>query len=269
MSALAPAITPRDGAAGEYGLLGAVGPYRGCRHLCRYCYVWRRASRDPRGFREAKPVKDFLTRLELSAAKLAGDPRLVFLSFGCDPYQPLEARDHLTRQGLEILAKHGLRPRILTKGGRLALRDLDLFLALAAELWATLTTLDLNRAHLWEPGAAPPADRLDMLHSAWAAGIRTGCSLEPCIYPQDSLEVITRAAPFVRHFALGKLNHMTLGEVRQVDPNIERPDWRAYLGDAVALLERLGYRRLRDPHEPVERMARTYYVKQALRDAAV
>ncbi len=264
-----PIIHSPGGAAGEYAQLALRGPYVGCAGACRYCYnhLTRPISEGQwRG--NVRPLKDFTARLDKAAAALAGDPRRVFIAFGCDPCQPVDADLELTAQALEILARHGLAPHLLSKFGAAALRHLP---ALArcprSRCWTTLTGLDPERAARWEPGAPPPAQRVEFL--AWAAelGVDTGLSLEPTIHPAATLEVIETVGHLARHISLGKLNHMTLGAVRAVDPEARRVDWPAFRALAVRLLEAQGRTRLLDPHQEVGPGVRTFYIKRDLEAA--
>jgi len=264
-----PILHTPGGAAGEYAQLALRGPYVGCVGGCRYCYNHLTRPITVGQWRgNVRPLKGFTERLEKTAAKLAGDPRRVFMSFGCDPCQPLEDELGLTARALDILHKHGLAPHLLTKFGPAAARH---FPALArhprARFWTTLTTLDPERAARWEPGAPPPAARVEALMLAMEMGIDTGLSLEPTIYPPATLRVIEEVGPLARHVSVGKLNHMTLGEVRAVDPAAAKPAWGAFRAEAVRALEAQGRSRLLGPHRDPGPGVRTYYIKRDLEAA--
>lgn len=264
-----PILHTPGGPAGEYAQLALRGPYVGCVGGCRYCYNHLTRPITVGQWSHVRPLKGFTERLEKTAAKLAGDPRRVFIAFGCDPCQPLEDELGLTTQALEILARHGLAPHLLSKFGPAAARH---FPALAKQprtrFWTTLTTLDPELAARWEPGAPPPAARVDSLVLALELGIETGLSLEPTIYPAATLRVIEEVGPLARHVSVGKLNHMTLGEVRAVDPAAARPAWGAFRAEAVRMLEAQGRVRLRSPHQEAGPGARTFYIKRDLEAAA-
>jgi DNA repair photolyase len=257
------------GAAGEYAQLALRGPYVGCAGVCAYCYNHQSRPITIEQWGRVRPLKHFLERLRTDAARLSGDRRRVFLSFGCDPCQPLDAELGLTASALEILAFHRLAPHLLSKFGRAAAKH---FPALVrnprSRFWTTLTTLDPERAALWEPGAAPPAERVEALRQARVRGIDNGLSLEPTIYPADTLEIIETVGPLARHISLGRLNHMSLAQVRAVDPEIERPDWRGFLAEARARLRNQGRRELNDPYAEPGPVERTFYIKRDLRRAA-
>ena len=77
------------------------------------------------------------------------------LSFTTDPYPP--AHHETTRQALEIIQRHGLGICTLTKGGKRALRDIDLFRPDRDAFASTLTSLDAAFSRKWERAAADPA----------------------------------------------------------------------------------------------------------------
>src|SRR3990167_7157545 len=122
-----------SGQAGEYAPY-ALNHYRGCGHGCVYCYVpripFQKITREEFNA-GAVPKPGFsLERLEKDAAKFAATARIrdyIMLSFMTDPYQHDDVRLQLTRKALQVLKRHGLSICTLTKGGKRALRDIDLF----------------------------------------------------------------------------------------------------------------------------------------------
>jgi len=205
------------GRAAEYADW-AVNLYRGCPHGCAYCYgpgVLRMAKY---AFHtEARARKDILTRLERDAVwfEARGESLLVHLCFSCDPYpRPLVhagavgVERLLTRHAIEVLKGHGHRVQILTKGGRESTRDLDL-LGEGDEYAATLTLENEVESRLWEPNAALPWERLEGLRRAdWLTGARTWVSLEPVIFPEQSLRLLEQAISVgIREVKVGPLNY--------------------------------------------------------------
>src|ERR1035437_631147 len=115
------------GQAGEYAPL-AANPYRGCGHKCRYCYVHLFIHMKREDFDAgAAPRPDYLDHLRKDARKYqaAGIHEQVMLSFTTDVYNPFDT--NLTRPTIESLIEHGLGLCILTKGGKRALADIDLY----------------------------------------------------------------------------------------------------------------------------------------------
>jgi DNA repair photolyase len=246
--------TPK-GRAREYSPL-ACNPYRGCGHECSYCFAPSATRKSPSEFYQPSlRAPSFLRILEKEAAKYeaAGITDRVLLSFTCDPYQPLDVQEQMTRKTIKILHSHGLPVQILTKGGSRALRDLDLLSSRDA-FAATLTFLDETESLKWEPNAALPADRIRTLLAFHNAGVPTWVSLEPVIDPAAALAIIERTHSFVDLFKVGKLNY---------HPRAKEIDWRTFALDAMELLRSLGYRQIA-ADETLEAGEKGFYIKRDL-----
>jgi DNA repair photolyase len=221
------------GQAGEYSPL-AVNPYRGCGHKCAYCYVPNviRITREEFDA-GAIPRQDFLRALEKDARKyqLLGITEQVMLSFTTDPYHPGD--NTLTRQVLETLKAHGLGICTLTKGGRRALRDLDLFRPGRDAFASTLTSLDAAFSAKWERGAALPQDRVDTLRAFHDAGVFTWVSLEPVLDTAATLEIIRQTHRFVDLYKVGRVNYVGLTKTT---------DWKQFTADVLNVLADTGAR---------------------------
>jgi DNA repair photolyase len=218
------------GAALEYAAL-ALNLYTGCSHGCAYCFAPSAIHRERKDFHAEPRLKTghLLDELEHEAARLEPSTPIL-MSFTTDPYQPLEDSKRITRDAIEILHRHGHAVQILTKGGTRALRDIDLFTK--GDAFGTTLTFTRNEDHwLWEPAAAYPDDRIEALRSFHEAGIPTWVSLEPVIYPEQTLELIRQTHPFVDQFKLGKWNH---------DQRAKQIDWNKFAVEAVELLKSLG-----------------------------
>jgi DNA repair photolyase len=109
---------------------------------------------------------------------------------------------------ISLLIRYGLHFTILTKGKR-PLRDLDLMLQRPdlCRFGTTLTLLTETDTATWEPNATYGRERIEALRYAALKGIRTWASIEPVIYPQQSLEMIRQAIPYCQEFRIGKFNH--------------------------------------------------------------
>lgn len=239
------------GRAREYSPL-ACNLYMGCTHGCKYCYAPSCMHKKPDEWHEAARARapDVLRLFDKDCATLAGErpddeTRRVLFCFLSDPYQPLERELHLTRQGIGIAAKHGIKVDILTKGdGRLIEEDLPLMQKSETHLGITLSfSKDASRRE-WEPMASSVQSRLRILRKAHEMGIYTWVSMEPVIIPDEALEVIRRAHGYVDFWKVGKLNHNKAVE--------SRIDWPKFREDAVSLLDSFGCR---------------YYIKEDLRKA--
>jgi DNA repair photolyase len=218
------------GQAGEYAAL-AANPYRGCGHLCRYCYVPRvlRMSREEFDA-GAKPRPDFLNHLRKDARKYqaAGCHEQVMLSFTTDVYNPHDTS--LTRPTIEILIEHGLGFCVLTKAGRQAMADIDLYRPEHDAFASTLTSLDDAFSLKWESAAALPANRIAALKTFHDRGIFTWVSLEPVLDTESSLQIVQETHEFVDLFKVGRANYL---------PSTKTTDWRTYTHRMIELLTKL------------------------------
>jgi len=170
--------------------------------------------------------------LEKEAKKFKGQE--VFLSFTCDPY-PLDDSQLMARQAIKILHAAGVKVRILTKGGYRSERDFDLLAARPdlSSYGATLTFIDGIKSAEWEPGAAPPLERMEAIVHAHELGIETWGSFEPVINTEETLHLIEVMAPYLDMFKVGMLNHDKTGTAKCID-------WKKFGREAVDLLESLG-----------------------------
>jgi DNA repair photolyase len=194
------------GEAYEYGAL-ATNPYRGCGHLCLYCYVPRqlkmtRAQFDA-GAEERKKYAILIVK-DAAALQRLGNQEQVFLCFTTDPYHPYDSA--LTRHTIVALHDHGQGVCILTKGGDLSLRDLDLLLPHRDCYGFTMTSLDADFAAYWEAQAASPTERLHAAALFASAGIWVWGSLEPVIDIEHTLRVFQALIGKVQHVKIGTLN---------------------------------------------------------------
>jgi DNA repair photolyase len=168
----------------------SLNPYRGCRHACRYCYARVYHSylgfEDPGDFDRVVLYKDSLPdvlRRELRRRRAPLDG-VVALGTATDPYQPLEARERLTRRLLAVLLEHGAAVTITTKSP-LVLRDLDLLRRFAAyggvRVHLTVTVLQEELWRLLEPRAPHPRGRLDAVRRLNDAGVPVSVFVAPIV----------------------------------------------------------------------------------------
>jgi len=168
--------------SGLYDLDYAYNPYVGCEHGCLYCY----ARCFTRG-RAAERWGEVVYVKENVVDVLRGEVRrlrrgVVGVSTITDPYQPVEAREGLTRAGIEVLAEAGFRVSVQTKSD-LVLRDLDLLARWRdrVDVGLTVTTVRDEVAALIEPRAPPPSRRARALLELSEAGVETWVFLGPII----------------------------------------------------------------------------------------
>jgi DNA repair photolyase len=190
-----------------------VNPYTGCQVNCRYCYArlfMRRYSghKEPWGeFVDVKVNAPEVLRKQLQRAKRG----MVWISSVCDPYQPLEAKYELTGHCLKELLRKQFPVNIQTKS-KLVLRDLDLFKDFEEiEVGFTITTNDEKTAELFEPGAAPVAERLTALEKLHSSGIRTFAFIGPLL-PGKPEELVAALHGLVDKVFIDRMNY--LGQIK-------------------------------------------------------
>lgn len=193
------------GRAREYAPL-ALNVYRGCPHACDYCYVRRGL-----GVRDTEPhYRLDMAAVVREAEKLRGDPRPVLLSFYSDPYpRGYDAAE--TGEAIRVLLEHGLRVRVLSKGGLHPglLRDLSVMAEHAGmvEYGTTLSLWDDARRADVEPGAAPAVERIQALGVARKTGLRTWASLEPIVDPAETAACLEHAHDVLDMVKIGWINY--------------------------------------------------------------
>jgi DNA repair photolyase len=234
------------GRAREYSPL-ALNLYSGCDHGCKYCYMPNILYKDRESFKIVKMKEGIIDKLEKESKKYAYSNKQVLLSFSGDPYCKANEIYNITKYALKILYENRIPVSILTKGGTRALRDMDIFKMFDEhiQIGATMTFYDEKLSLQWEPGAAKPYDRIEMLKVLNDAGIKTWVSLEPVIDVNETLKLIKHLVPFVDIFKIGKINNF-----QGIDKKI---NWNDFLKDAINIL-RTNKKR--------------FYVKKDLRDCA-
>lgn len=236
------------GKAREYSPL-ACNLYLKCTHGCKYCYAPAAMQRKRENyFCMPEPRKNVLVNLERELKKNA-PKKQVLLSFIGDVYSESSDNNETTRKALDLLNQYHAPVAVLTKGGNRALKDIDLFKAFGEhfQFGSTLTFLDREKSLEWEPGAAEPEERLQVLKDLHNEGIKTFVSFEPVLDAEESLKLIKRTLNdnSVDIYKIGKINHF-----RGIDKQI---DWEDFLIKALDMI--------RKAHKRV-------YVKYDLRIAA-
>jgi DNA repair photolyase len=166
--------------------------YRGCAHDCAYCDGRAERYQVEGDFGQQVAVKtnapELLAReLDPRRRRKPFAPGYVFLGGGVsDAYQPAEASHGLTRRALELLAgsEHPFGVHVLTKS-TLVRRDTDLLARIKERSGVivsfSLSTVDDAVSATFEPGAAPPSERLEALRAFKAQGLACGVYLLPVI----------------------------------------------------------------------------------------
>jgi DNA repair photolyase len=167
----------------------SLNPYGGCVHKCRFCFAVQYRVVADQGTQH-----DFGTRLfiktnildvlvrELGRPALQGEH--ITVGTATDPYQPVEGRYRLTRGALALLRDHANPVSLLTKSPMIV-RDIDVLADLArvasAEVFFSITTVDLDLWRTVEPGTANPFHRLRAMRSLREAGIPAGVLMAPVL----------------------------------------------------------------------------------------
>ena len=225
--------TPK-GKAREYSPL-AINLYLMCSHLCEYCYGWHALQRNPLDyFGIASPRKNLIPLLVKELQKQVPTEQ-VLISFIGDPYTGSTDNNAVTRDVLMLFYQHKVKTAVLTKGGAKALRDLALFQKFGKhiQVGATLTFYDPKKSLQWEPGAALPAERLEMLKKLKDGGVPTWASFEPVIEPAETLQLIdhTLQDNSVDVYKIGMLSNHSLPQP---------VNWPQFLQDCLARLRPAG-----------------------------
>ena len=225
-----PIIYEPKGKAREYSPL-ACNLYSGCEHGCIYCYAPDILYKNKIEFCQAKPRNNILRLLEKDCIKWQDPKEIVLLCFTCDPYQPIETEYRLTQKAIYMLNMYDFPVQILTKGGLRAVKDFELLAKNPKNAFSvTLTHDNLDISKQWEPGAAPPDERIESLKIAHNMGIKTWVSFEPVIDPEAVYRLIDITHAFVDLYKVGKMNY---------HPISKTIDWRTFRIKVESLLTSL------------------------------
>jgi DNA repair photolyase len=175
----------------------SLNPYYGCAFNCLYCYI--RGSKYGTNMVERLTLKsnarDLLERQLKQRAK-KGECGIIALASSTDPYMPYEEGLAMTRDLLKIICVYRFSVEIGTKSN-LVLRDLDILkkidenailpadlrgkLKSGAIITTSISTLDEELAHILEPGASSPQERLNVIRACKRAGLLSGVNFIPVL----------------------------------------------------------------------------------------
>ncbi len=174
-----------------------INPYSACSFNCLYCYI--RGSKYGEHMEERLSIK--INALEILEKQLKNRSKkqqygIIVLSSATDPYLQVEREYQHTRKMLEIILRYKFPVHIITKSD-LVVRDFDLLkrinenAILPVDLQSALlhnvfitfsfSTVDDVIGKIFEPGATPPSQRLEVLKQTLAAGFHSGVSLMPLL----------------------------------------------------------------------------------------
>lgn len=156
---------------------------KGCAHQCAYCYA--------RGYRDSPPdgevyvYSNLAERLEEeldNPRRRKALPQWVSLSTSCDPFQPIDEVLKVTWKTIKALLERGIKVSFLTKG-YIPGEFISLFQTYPGCVFARIGLLSLSKDfhRQFEPGAAPPGERLKNISKLKDAGIPVEIRHDPVI----------------------------------------------------------------------------------------
>lgn len=167
----------------------SLNPYSGCAHRCTFCFaVQYRVVADQgtqRDFGTRLFIKtNFVEVLERELRRPAMQGEHLTLGTATDPYQPVEGRYRLTRGALSLMRDHANPVSLLTKSPMIV-RDVDILSRIAretsAQIFFSITTVDLDLWPIVEPGTANPFHRLRAMRTLREAGVPAGVMMAPIL----------------------------------------------------------------------------------------
>ena len=170
-----------------------LDPYRGCEHLCHYCYALNKAETDWE--------KEILIHENLPAQLNAEldllEPQVIYIGMNSDPYQHSELKYRQTRKALELIAEKKFSASVLTKSN-LIIRDIDLFCKMPSpSAGISIAFTDEVSRKRFEKKAYPTAERIEALKTLKEAGISTYALVCPVLpYITDVETLISRVTPY-------------------------------------------------------------------------
>lgn len=193
-SVAAKSILHKNRSTGWFGTDYNMNLYRGCCHGCIYCD----SRSDCYGIEDFEKVCCKADSLELLRRELRHKAHTGVIGTGAmsDPYNPFEAKTHLTRHALELINDYGFGCVILSKSS-LMTRDKDIFLAIKEHspmmCKLTVTAADDSLSRIIEPNVSPSSERFQALAELSEAGLFTGITLMPVLpFIEDTEENVTK-----------------------------------------------------------------------------
>ena len=171
----------------RFGFNWTINLFRGCTHACVYCFARRthpyldlNAGRDFEREIIVKVNAPEVLRREL--ARRTWNRELVAIGTNTDPYQWVESRYRMMPEVLKAVHEAKTPVSVLTKSP-LALRDIDLYVDMAAAAGATVNlsvpTLDEKVWRATEPHTPHPRARLEAVAELNRRGISSGVLVMP------------------------------------------------------------------------------------------
>lgn len=236
----------------------SINPYRGCGHGCSFCYARAfqtflgKSAEDEFQFHisvKENAAEALEVQLSALARKFAYDIDAVSRHVGrvtigtaTDPYQPVEAKEQITRECLKLLAKYRIRTSVTTRSP-LIMRDIDILSQMKEiSVNISINTLHAELIRKLEPASPHPAKRLETVGYLAEHGIRTGIFAAPILpFLTDSSEGLEALLQAVKErgadFAMISLLRLSpdvkawyLQTLQQLDPQLIRRYRALYTG---------------------------------------
>ena len=131
-----------------------------------------------------------------------------------------------------MLLEYQIPVSILSKGGFNVLKDLGVIKKFGEniQVGGSLTFVDKDLSKKWEQNSSEPQERFETLKVLHSEGVRTWASMEPVIYPDQSLEIMEITKDYVDAYKIGKLNHFPKHE--------QKFDWTKFLNDSISIMRK-------------------------------
>ncbi len=174
-------LTPATGfiSAFDYSL----NPYSGCQFGCAYCYAAFFVPNVRKADEWGRWVDVKVNALELLQKARNVRGKTIYVGSVTDPYQPIEAKTHLTRSLLQHMSRLQPQPRLVIQTrSPLITRDADVlrrFRHLRAGVSVTTDSESVRKR--FEPSCPSIDQRLRTLKALKEAGIRTSACISPML----------------------------------------------------------------------------------------
>ncbi len=156
--------------------------YRGCSHGCIYCD----SRSDCYRLEDFETVRAKENCLMILRDELRRKIRTGVVGTGamCDPYNPFEETELLSRHAFELIDAFEFGAAVLSKSALIS-RDKDIFAGIAEHspmlCQVTVTTADDSLAALIEPNVSSPSERFEAVAEMSERGLFTGIVMTPLL----------------------------------------------------------------------------------------
>jgi DNA repair photolyase len=251
----------------------------GCGLACTYCYARGYSQAPPKGTVELYANLPTLLHRELASPRRRAEDFVVF-NTASDCFQPHPAILDVTLRFMRAVLESGMSLSFLTKG-EIPPRFFDLFRQWPDRVMAQIGLVSLSDAYRqqFEPGAAPPARRLNNIRGLFNIGIVPTVRVDPIIpFVTDTEGEIERLMEVLRDLGVTRISlsylHLRPAIARQLERELA-PRYREIIRTCfqnqpwtevgTATKTKLIPRPLRERgYERIAAMARTFAIKAVI-----